>query len=95
MKLCITTQNCLSSGGFISSNNPVVLAFQRDNPDFENVTSSSGNRLTAWKGGFPVKFQIKDFTVEVYRQLMHNEKESHICELVAVPIRLTSNVCWQ
>lgn len=95
MKLVITTQNCISSGGFISSNNPVVVAYQRDNPDAENVTSSSGNRLTAWKDGFPMKFQVKDFTVEAYRKLMDHEKESHVCELVAIPIPLTSNLCRQ
>lgn len=90
MKLIITTNDCLTSKGFTSvKEGPVAKAFRFTNSWAEDV-SVENNRLSAKKEGFPVRFAIKGFTVRDYRDLMHGSRQSCICELVPLPIPVTS-----
>lgn len=86
MNIIITTDVCLKSKNF---NNAIANAFNFKNPWAEG-TVVANNRLTCTKEGYQVRFQIKNFNVAIYRDLMYGTKNSHTIELMALPVPLTS-----
>lgn len=91
MKLVITTHDCRTSKGFVATINPVVIALRFVQPSLENVEFHNG-RITATRAGYPVRFAVKDFSTQHYRDLVYGSKETHTCTLDPLPVTMNSLV---
>ena len=88
MKLTITTTDCTSSNGY---NDAIKKAFSYTNRWATDITVENG-RINALREVYPVRFAINGFTPRDYQDLMYGTKRICTCELVALPIPVSSTV---
>ena len=88
MEIIITTNDCTTSDGFNSRNNPVVVALKFAQPSLEKVEFHNG-RITATREGYLLRFLVKDFSVSRYRDLMYGNIVACKCNLEPLPVALS------
>ncbi len=86
MKLIVTTTHATQAAGYHSSTaNPICIALAQQDTELEDIEVHNG-RLTATRGGFPVRYLITGYTPEIHRQLLSGNRQAVDCELKALAV---------